>query len=89
MQEQESRPIEMFKLWENMFLAQQQFMPSGDMAEKVMRAARTLMEAQLAYTQTWMGANAAMFSGWAERSAHRLEEDRPSVACRQNEVMTG
>jgi len=87
MTETPAGPTEIFKLWENMFLAQQRLMPSGDMAGSLMRAGRSLMEAQLAYTQTWMGANAAMLSGWVRTNSDALEEERPSVACRLNEVM--
>jgi hypothetical protein len=89
MTEPVSRPADIFKLYQDMFANQQNLLPSSDVAIRLMAAGRHVMDAQWAFTQALMHANAELFAAWAANpAAQQREDERPSVAAKQNEVMT-
>jgi hypothetical protein len=79
--EETSRPAEIFNLSKNFFT-------SDGPAGRLMKAGRYVMDAQLAYTQALMRANAEVFAVWATKpDPQQIEDERPSVACKRNGVM--
>lgn len=86
-----SDPFEFFQLSKEMIAAQQRFLPSSKLLEQITETMRNLAQAQIAYGQALMRANAALLGAWMERPAEILkaetlkEEQRPGAAPRQSE----
>jgi hypothetical protein len=78
---EETSPCEIFNLYQNFF-------SSAGLPGRLMTAGHYVMDAQLAYTQALMRANAQILAAWtAKPDPQQIEDERPSVACKRNEVM--
>ena len=80
-------PVEFFQFSKNLMAAQEKFLPSGQVFGRLSEATRIITQAQVAYGQALMRANAAMFGAWLDdQSAPPAKELRPSVAARRPDI---
>ena len=74
-----TNPFEAFQLPQNLFDGTQKFMPNARVFEQMNEVARNLADAQIAYGQAVMRANAALLSVMFNQAAP-AESERPSEA---------
>jgi len=82
-------PSEFFQIPKDLLTAQQKFLPSGRFFEQFAEQMRNITQAQIAYSQALMRANAALLATILERPAPQApaKEERPSVAARHAEYV--
>lgn len=74
-----TNPFEAFQLPQSLFDGSQKFAPNARMFEQMNEVARTLAEAQMAYGQAVMRANAALLNAMFNQAVPG-ESERPSEA---------
>jgi hypothetical protein len=72
--------FEAFQFPQSLFDGTQKFMPNNRVFEQLNEVARTLAEAQMAYGQALMRANATLLSAMFTQAAPAAEGERPSEA---------
>jgi hypothetical protein len=72
-------PLEVFQISKEFLVAQQKFMPSTQVYARMAEVVRNMAQANAAYMQELMRANAAWLAAYMERPASGTEE-RPSDA---------
>lgn len=83
MSEPSSDPFEFFKISKELLTVEQGYLPSGKFLERFAVIARDLAQAQLAYNQALMRANAALLGAFlGQPVATPVEEQSPSAAAR-------
>ncbi|MGO9817237.1 MAG: hypothetical protein ACLPJJ_13205 [Acidocella sp.] len=89
MTEKSSDPFEFFKISQDMLTAQQKFLPSNKIFEQFTDYVRNVTQAQIAYNQALMRAQAALLAGVMERPLTMVSDkvdERPSSAAHQRNV---
>lgn len=81
-------PFEVFQISKDWLSAQQKFLPSGRIFEQIAETIRNVTQAQIAYNQALMRANAALLAALMERPLESAasKEDRPSQAAHRPDV---
>lgn len=88
MTETSSDPFEVFSISKELLTAEQKFLPSGRFFERFVEAAQSVTQAQMAYAQALMHANAALLGALLNQpGAAVTQEERPSVAARETELI--
>jgi hypothetical protein len=77
-------PFDVYKLSKDLLTAQQKFTPSTLFFGPVMEATRILTNAQLAYWQAVMRANAALYTPMLVHHSAPERPERPSVSARES-----
>ncbi len=91
MSEKTTDPFELFQISKEMLSAQQKFMPSGKIFEQMAETLRNVTQAQVAYGQALMRANAALLAALMERPLSMVadqREERPSAAAHRKDPGT-
>ncbi len=79
-------PFALFDLSRELLQAQQKLMPSARIFERFSEAARSVSQAQIAYCQALMRAQATLLGAMLERpNLPPMHEQRPSVAAKRTE----
>lgn len=91
MSEKSSDPFEFFQISREMLTAEQKFLPSGKIFEQLTEYMRNVTQAQIAYNQALMRAQASLLASIMERplaavSGKTKAEERPSAAAHQRDV---
>jgi hypothetical protein len=81
MADRTSESFEAPQFAKDLFATQQNFLQSTKIFSQLTEVARIMTQAQMAYSEAMMQANAAMFNGFFPHTAPQ-EETRPSVAAR-------
>lgn len=88
-------PAGLFSLSKDMLAAQQKFLPSGRIFAQLAETARTITQAQIAYSQTVMRAQAALLAALMEMPAPTDDDfdsatraERPSKAAHRADIST-
>ncbi|HUM07726.1 MAG TPA: hypothetical protein VLT37_02490 [Acidocella sp.] len=84
-----SDPFELFQISRNFLSTQQKFLPSGQIFEQLAEYTRNVTQAQIAYNQALMRAQASLFAAMMERplaAATGKTEERPSSAAHHRDV---
>jgi L-rhamnose isomerase len=88
MTETSSDPFEIFNISKELLTAEQKLLPSGQFFERFVEVARNVTQAQIAYAQALMRANAALLGALlVQPGAAVTQEERPSVAARETELI--
>ncbi len=91
MNEKSSDPFELFQISRDMLTNQQKFLPSGKIFEQFAEYVRNVTQAQIAYNQALMRAQASLLAGVMERPLSLVSgkrEERPSAAAHQRDTST-
>ncbi len=75
-----TNPFEAFQFPQSLFGGSQKFVPNNKVFEQLNEVARTLAEAQMAYGQALMRANATLLNAMFTQAAPAAEGERPSEA---------
>ena len=76
--------VDVFQISKDLLAAQQRFMPSGPIYARIAEAMHGMTQANIAYVQEMMRANAALLGAFTERGTGPAEE-RPSSAAHRAE----
>ncbi|HQT45634.1 MAG: hypothetical protein B7X08_00190 [Acidocella sp. 20-63-7] len=87
MVETSSDPFEIFQISKELLTAEQKLLPSGLLFERFIEVSRSITQAQMAYMQALMRANAALLGALLDQPGIAvLPEERPSVAAHKQEL---
>jgi hypothetical protein len=86
-------PFEIFQISRDLLSTQQKFLPSSKIFEQFAETIRNVTQAQIAYNQALMRANAALMAALLERPLSstftEMKEERPSVSARRPNMNAG
>lgn len=84
-----SDPLDLLQISQEMLAAQQKLMPSGQIYATVAEVMRSVSQANAAYVQELMRANATLLAAFMVRApgpADRQLDERPSEACHRSDT---
>jgi len=89
MSDKSTDPFEMFQISRDLLTAQQKFLPSGKAFEQLAEYMRNVTQAQIAYNQALMRAQASLMASLMERPLGAVSgkpEERPSAAAHKPDI---